>query len=75
LAGEGGVVCVHTMSSIDSWLQPLRAYPPALVMVAFLLAAGAVTWVIAKALKWSVYIVVMIVFAGLTAAFALWLWP
>jgi hypothetical protein len=62
------------MSLIDSWLQPLRAYPPGLVLASFALAAGAVVWVVAKILKWSVYLMALMAFAGATGAFALWLW-
>jgi len=62
------------MSLIDSWLQPLRAYPPVFVLVAFALAAGGIIWLITKVLKWSIYTVAMVSFAGVTGAFALWLW-
>jgi hypothetical protein len=68
------VFCVRVMSSLDSWLQPLRAYPRGFVLVCFVLTAGAAIWIIAKLLKWSVYTVSMLVFAGVTGAFALWLW-
>lgn len=62
------------MSSFDSWLEPLRAYPSALVLVAFVLAVGAVIWVIAKVIKWSIYIIAALAFVGIVGAFALWLW-
>jgi len=62
------------MSSLDSWLQPLRAYPRGLVLAAFVLAAAGILWVIAKVLKWSVYSVALVTFAGVTGVFALWLW-
>jgi hypothetical protein len=67
------VFCVGAMSLIDSWLQPLRAYPRGFVLVCFALAAGAVIWVIAKALKWSVYTVALLVFVMVTGVFAYWL--
>ncbi len=62
------------MSSFDSWLQPLRAYPRGFVLVAFVLMAGAIIWVIARAIKWSVYAVALLAFAAMTGTFALWLW-
>lgn len=62
------------MSSLDSWLQPLRAYPRAFVLVCFALTAGAIIWVIAKVLKWSLHATALGVFALVTGAFALWLW-
>ena len=33
-----------------------------------------ILWVIAKVLKWSVYSVALVTFAGVTGVFALWLW-
>lgn len=63
------------MTLIDSWLQPLRAYPPALVLTVFVLVAGVATWVVAKLVKWSVYVLALLMFAAATTAFALWLWP
>ncbi|MET0263843.1 MAG: hypothetical protein ABW223_13145 [Rariglobus sp.] len=62
------------MSSLDSWLQPLRAYPRGFVLACFAITLGAIIWTIAKALKWSVYTMAMLVFAALTGGFALWLW-
>jgi hypothetical protein len=62
------------MSSLDFWLQPLREYPRWFVMLCFVLTAGAVTWIIAKILKWSVYATALVGFAAVTGAFALWLW-
>ena len=69
-----GVLCGRTMSLLDSWLQPLRAYPRGFVLVAFVLTAGGLIWLIAKVLKWSVYSVALVTFAGVTGVFALWLW-
>jgi hypothetical protein len=63
------------MSLIESWLLPLRAYPPGLVLAAFVLVAGAFIWAVAKFIKWAVYVMALVTFAGLTGAFALWLWP
>jgi hypothetical protein len=62
------------MSSFDSWLQPLRAYPSGLVLACVILTAGGVCWLIAKLLKWSVYLAAWLLFAGVAAAFGLWLW-
>lgn len=62
------------MSLIDSWLQPLRAYPRWFVLACFALTAGALIWMVAKALKWSVYMVSAVAFACVTGGFALWLW-
>ncbi|MBW8781015.1 MAG: hypothetical protein JF599_03880 [Verrucomicrobia bacterium] len=62
------------MSPLDSWLQPLKAYPRGLVLVCFAISAAAVLWGLAKVAKWSAYLLALAVFAGLTAALALWLW-
>jgi hypothetical protein len=62
------------MSSFDSWLQPLRAYPRGFVLVCFALMAGSLIWMVAKALKWSIYATALVVFAAVTGAFAVWLW-
>ncbi|HEY9247496.1 MAG TPA: hypothetical protein VIO38_00105 [Rariglobus sp.] len=62
------------MSSLDSWLQPLRAYPRGFVLVCFGLTVGAIIWVVAKALKWSVYGAAVLAFMVATGVFALWLW-
>lgn len=69
-----GCFVFGVMSLLDSWLHPLRAYPRGFVLACFALTAGAIIWTIAKALKWSIYSVAMLVFAGVTGAFALWLW-
>ena len=74
MAAEARAVCVRAMSSLDSWLQPLRAYPRGFVLVCGALTIGVVAWVIAKALKWSIYTVAMVLGAALTGSFALWLW-
>jgi hypothetical protein len=66
--------CVRAMSSLDSWLQPLRDYPRGFVMLCFVLMTGAMIWTFAKALKWSIYATALVVFALLTGGFALWLW-
>lgn len=63
------------MTLLDTSLQSLRAYPPALVLTLFVIVVGLATWVFAKLLKWSVYVLAVLVFAALTALFALWLWP
>jgi hypothetical protein len=62
------------MSSLDYWLQPLRAYPRGFVLVSFVLMAAAVIWLIAKVIKWSIYAMALLAFVGVTGAFALWLW-
>ena len=62
------------MSLLESWLQPLRDYPRWFVLLSFVLTAGAVVWVVAKALKWSIYAAALVAFATITGAFALWLW-
>lgn len=66
--------CVRVMSSLDSWLHPLRAYPSGFVLVCFALSAGGLLWGLAKLLKWSVYAMAMSVFVALNTVFALWLW-
>jgi hypothetical protein len=62
------------MSLVESWLQPLREYPRWFVMLCFVLTAGAVVWAVTKLLKWSIYVVGVVVFAAVTGAFAVWLW-
>lgn len=66
--------CVRAMSLLDSWLHPLRAYPRGFVLACVALSVGAVIWVIAKALKWSVYTAALTVFLAITGIIALWLW-
>ena len=66
--------CVRSMSSLDSWLQPLRDYPRWFVMLCFVLMTGSMLWTLAKALKWGVYATGLVVFSVLTGGFALWLW-
>ncbi|MFA6959489.1 MAG: hypothetical protein WC205_01910 [Opitutaceae bacterium] len=62
------------MSLFDSWLQPLRSYPRWFVLICFAITAGAIIWVGAKALKWSVYTFAMVAFVVVNVAFAIWLW-
>lgn len=62
------------MSSFDSWLQPLRAYPSWFVLACVAFTAGPIIWLIAKVLKWSVYGAGLLVFLGVTGLCAVWLW-
>lgn len=67
-------VCVREMSSFETWLQPLRAYPSGFVFACFALVAAVVLWGLAKVMKWSVYIFAVIAFAAVAGGFAWWLW-
>lgn len=69
-----GTVCVGAMTLLETWLQPLRAYPPGWVLAVFVVTAGGVAWLIAKMLKWIVYVLALVIFATATGALALWLW-
>jgi hypothetical protein len=62
------------MSPLDSWLQPLKAYPRELVLVCFAITAAVVLWALTKIAKWAAYLLALAIFVGLTAALALWLW-
>ena len=67
-------MCGRPMSPPDSWLQPLKAYPRDLVLVCFAVSSAVVLWGLAKIAKWAAYLLALVVFAGLMAAMALWLW-
>jgi len=71
--GAGRFVC-EAMSSFDSWLQPLRAYPPGFVLACVAFSVGPIIWLITKVLKWSIYGAGMLLFLGVTGLCALWLW-
>ena len=62
------------MSSPDSLLEPLRAYPRELVLACAALALAGVLWVAAKLIKWSIYALALAAFAITTVLLALWLW-
>lgn len=62
------------MLLLETWLHPLRAYPRGFVLACFAVTLGALIFMTAKALKWSIYTMGMLTFAGLTGGFALWLW-
>ena len=74
LARGARVVCVRAMSLLDSWLQPLRAYPRELVLACVAISLAGWLWVLAKFAKWSIYALALVVFALMTGAVALWLW-
>jgi hypothetical protein len=58
------------MDSINRLLAPFAAYPRWLVLLCFGLAVVAVVWIVARALRWTMLLVVgavivMVVLAGL----------
>jgi hypothetical protein len=57
----------------DGWLETLRAYPRWMVLGGAALVLGAVVLVVAKSLKWSLYLGLLGVFGVLMAGLAWWL--
>jgi len=62
------------MSSPDSWLEPLRAYPREWVLGCAVLALAGVLWVAAKVIKWSIYALALAAFVVAAGLLARWLW-
>ncbi len=71
--GRGRFVC-GPMTSPDSWLEPLRAYPRGLVLLCAVLALAGALWVIAKVAKWVLYGVLAAFFVAVTVEIARRLW-
>ena len=70
---RGRFVC-GPMPLLDSWLEPLRAYPRGLVLVCVVLVLAAACWVVAKVAKWVFYAALAVFFVLTTIAIARWLW-
>jgi hypothetical protein len=62
------------MPLLDSWLEPLRAYPRGLVLACAVLTLAAALWVVAKVAKWMLYGVLVAIFVAVTVEIARRLW-
>ena len=62
------------MSSLESWLEPLRAYPRGWVLACALVSLALVLWLLCKIAKWMIYALALTVFAVTTYFLVLWLW-
>ena len=58
----------------DPALEPLRAYPRALVLVCVVFSLAGLSWLVAKIAKWSIYLVAMVVFLLGVGVMSVWLW-
>ena len=54
-------------------LAPLAAYPRWLVLTCIVLVVAAAGWVLVKIIKWTIYVVILFVLAGLIVAAVAWL--
>ena len=55
------------------WLEPLRVYPRWLVLLCAAIVAGGLLVLVARPLKWTLYLGLTGVFVVFMAAFAWWL--
>lgn len=61
------------MDWISRLLAPLAAYPRWLVVTCIVLVAAAAGWVLVKIIKWTFYVVILLVLVGLIVAAVAWL--
>lgn len=62
------------MEKLNSWLQPLRNYPPWLVMTVAAVALVPVLWILAILLRGALNVFMVVMFFVLVAALGFWLW-
>jgi len=63
-----------TVASLaPEWLEPLRAYPRWLVLLCMAVATAGLLTLLAKPLKWSLYLILITVGAVILLGFAVWL--
>ena len=61
------------MDWLSRILAPLAAYPRWFVVTCAVLVALGVGWVLVKVIKWTIYVVLLIVILGLVLAAVAWL--
>lgn len=62
------------MDALPPYLDSLREYPPWLVVACLTLVAAVGLWLLAKLLKWTIYLLVAAVLVvGVVAAVWMWL--
>jgi hypothetical protein len=62
------------MDTLNTWLQPLRNYPPWMVMTAAAVALVPVLWILAVLLRGAVNVFIILLFFALVTALGCWLW-
>jgi hypothetical protein len=61
------------MDWLSRLLAPLAAYPHWFVLTCVVLVALGVGWVLVKVIKWTIYVVILLVLLGLILAAVAWL--
>lgn len=72
-AGRPGFVTgVFLVVQVSPWLDSLAEYPRWLVVAVFTVVAAVAIWILAKLIKWTLWLLLIAVVIGGTAT-ALWL--
>lgn len=61
------------MTFLDTAIHSLAAYPRWFVFICVVLSSGALLWLVAKLLKWTLYVALAVAFAALLGVALLWL--
>ncbi len=62
------------MEWLSRLFAPLAAYPRWFVFACLVLVAAGAVWLLAKLVKWTVYIAILLVLLGLAVVVVSWLW-
>ena len=60
------------MTALDALLQDLALYPRWLVALCTIVLAAAVVWLLAKLLKWTLYLAAAVTFGCIVIAVVAW---
>lgn len=60
------------MTEVDVLIQNLSLYPRWLVALVTIVAAALVVWVLAKVLKWTIYLAAIVAFGCVVAGVIAW---